>query len=97
MITDPNKIRVAIVDDEELARERMRALLSEHSDIEVVAECADGAEALRAIDDKNPDLVFLDVQMPDVDGFDVIEATRTNGKSSSTVCSIGLSMPISGR
>ena len=74
MITDPNKIRVAIVDDEELARERMRALLSEHSDIEVVAECADGAEALRAIDDKNPDLVFLDVQMPDVDGFDVIEA-----------------------
>ncbi|PYP64509.1 MAG: DNA-binding response regulator [Gemmatimonadetes bacterium] len=67
-------MRVAIVDDEELARERMRALLSEHSDIEVVAECADGAEALRAIDDKNPDLVFLDVQMPEVDGFDVIEA-----------------------
>ena len=74
MITDLNKIRVAIVDDEELARERMRALLSEHDDIEVVAECADGAEALRAIDDKNPDLVFLDVQMPDVDGFEVVEA-----------------------
>ena len=74
MITDPNKIRVAIVDDEELARERMRNLLSEHNDIEVVAECADGAEALRAIDDKNPDLVFLDVQMPDVDGFEVVEA-----------------------
>jgi two-component system LytT family response regulator len=74
LITDPNKIRVAIVDDEELARERMRALLSEHNDIEVVAECADGAEALRAIDDKNPDLVFLDVQMPDVNGFEVVEA-----------------------
>ena len=74
MITDPNKIRVAIVDDEELARERMRALLSEHADIEVVAECADGAEALRAIDDTNPDLVFLDVQMPEVDGFEVVEA-----------------------
>ena len=74
MITDPNKIRVAIVDDEELARERMRALLSEHSDIEVIAECADGAEALRVIDDQNPDLVFLDVQMPDVSGFEVVEA-----------------------
>jgi two-component system LytT family response regulator len=74
LITDPNKIRVAIVDDEELARERMRSLLSEHNDIEVVAECADGAEALRAIDDKNPDLVFLDVQMPEVDGFEVVEA-----------------------
>jgi two-component system LytT family response regulator len=74
LITDLNKIRVAIVDDEELARERMRTLLSEHSDIEVVAECADGNEALRAIDDKNPDLVFLDVQMPDVNGFDVVEA-----------------------
>ena len=74
MITDPAKIRVAIVDDEELARERMRALLSEHKDIEVVAECADGAEALRAIDDTNPDLVFLDVQMPNVDGFEVVEA-----------------------
>ena len=47
MITDPNKIRVAIVDDEELARERMRALLAGHNDIEVVAECADGAEARR--------------------------------------------------
>jgi two-component system LytT family response regulator len=74
LITDLNKIRVAIVDDEELARERMRALLSEHTDIEVVAECSDGAEALRAIDDKNPDLVFLDVQMPEVDGFEVVEA-----------------------
>ena len=74
MITDPSKIRVAIVDDEELARERMRALLSEHADIEVVAECADGAEALRAIDDTHPDLVFLDVQMPEVDGFEVVEA-----------------------
>lgn len=74
MITDLNKIRVAIVDDEELSRERMRTLLAEHSDIEVVAECADGAEALRAIDDKNPDLVFLDVQMPEVDGFEVVEA-----------------------
>ena len=81
MITDPNKIRVAIVDDEELARERMRNLLSEHADIEVVAECADGAEALRAIDDKSPDLVFLDVQMPEVDGFEVVEALERGDES----------------
>lgn len=93
MITDPSKIRVAIVDDEELARERMRTLLSEHTDIEVVAECADGAEALRAIDDKNPDLVFLDVQMPEVDGFEVVEALErgdptgndSNGKTPAIV------------
>jgi two-component system LytT family response regulator len=84
LITDPNKIRVAIVDDEELARERMRTLLSEHNDIEVVAECSDGAEALRAIDDKNPDLVFLDVQMPDVSGFEVVEALERGGAESPT-------------
>jgi len=84
LITDPNKIRVAIVDDEELARERMRNLLSEHNDIEVVAECADGAEALRAIDDKNPDLVFLDVQMPDVSGFEVVEALERGDAESPT-------------
>jgi two-component system LytT family response regulator len=92
LITDPNKIRVAIVDDEELSRDRMRTLLSEHQDIEVVAECADGAEALRAIDDKNPDLVFLDVQMPDVSGFEVVEAlergdaeTPNNGSKSPAI------------
>jgi two-component system LytT family response regulator len=92
LITDPSKIRVAIVDDEELSRERMRALLAEHNDIEVVAECADGAEALRAIDDKNPDLVFLDVQMPEVDGFEVVEALErgdpempANGKAPAIV------------
>ena len=56
MISDQNRIRVAIVDDEQLARERMRSLLSEHSDVELVAECADGAEAIRAIEEKQPDL-----------------------------------------
>ena len=90
MITDQAKIRVAIVDDEQLSRERMRALLEEHADIEIVAECADGAEALKEIDDKGPDLVFLDVQMPEVDGFGVVEAlegaadTAPNGAKSKT-------------
>lgn len=74
MITDTEKIRVAIVDDEQLSRDRMRSLLEAHADIEIVAECADGAQALKAIDDVGPDLVFLDVQMPEVDGFGVVQA-----------------------
>jgi two-component system LytT family response regulator len=80
LISDQNRIRVAIVDDEQLARERMRSLLSEHSDVELVAECADGAEAIRAIEEKQPDLVFLDVQMPDVDGFEVVEALERHSE-----------------
>ena len=66
-------IRVAIVDDEPLAVERMRRLLEEEPDIQVVAECSNGAEAVAAIRDHAPDLVFLDVQMPGLDGFGVVE------------------------
>ncbi|HKO15300.1 MAG TPA: LytTR family DNA-binding domain-containing protein [Gemmatimonadaceae bacterium] len=77
-MTNNHKIRVAIADDEELARERMRALLSEHPDIEVVAECADGATALEQIAEQRPDLVFLDVQMPEADGFEVVEALEND-------------------
>ena len=67
-------IRVLLVDDEALARRRLRSLLRDQPDIEVVGECSDGAEAVRAIDSLAPDLVFLDVQMPEANGFDVIEA-----------------------
>ncbi len=67
-------IRTCIVDDEPLARDRIRALLSLEPDIEVVAECADGGEAIRVIRDQRPDLVFLDVQMPVVDGFGVLRS-----------------------
>jgi two-component system LytT family response regulator len=80
LITDTAKIRVAIIDDEQLARERMRALLSEHADIEVVGECADGAAAIPLIDETQPDLVFLDVQMPEVDGFEVVEALERDAE-----------------
>jgi two-component system LytT family response regulator len=66
-------IRVAIVDDEPLAVERMRRLLAEEPDIHVVAECSNGAEAVAAIRNQAPDLVFLDVQMPGLDGFGVVE------------------------
>lgn len=67
-------IRSLIVDDEPLARQRVRDLLAGESDIEVIAECGDGASAVMAIESQSPDLVFLDVQMPELDGFEVIEA-----------------------
>jgi two-component system LytT family response regulator len=66
--------RVLIVDDEPLARKRIRRMLSTESDMAVVAECADGLSALMAINDLSPDLVFLDVQMPEMDGLEVIRA-----------------------
>lgn len=66
-------IRVLIVDDEPLARERLRELLEERSDVAVVGEAEDGPDAATAIREEAPDLVFLDVQMPGMSGIDVIE------------------------
>jgi len=68
------KTRVLIVDDEPLARERLRQLLESEPDIEIAGECADGRSAVEAITNKRPELVFLDVQMPELDGFGVLEA-----------------------
>lgn len=67
-------LRALIVDDEDLARQRIRHLLQKEPDVEVVGECAHGVEAVRAIESLVPDLVFLDIQMPELDGFGVIEA-----------------------
>ena len=67
------KLSVVIVDDEELARALLREYLGSCLDIEIVAECANGFEAVKAIGEKKPDLVFLDVQMPKLDGFEVLE------------------------
>lgn len=66
------RIRVLLVDDEDLARQRLRALLSSRSDFVIAGEAATGADAVREIRALNPDLVLLDVQMPELDGFDVI-------------------------
>ncbi|MYM31450.1 response regulator [Duganella sp. CY15W] len=66
-------MRIIIVDDEMLARGVVREYLSEHADVEVVAECANGFEAVKAITELSPDLVFLDIQMPKLDGFEVAE------------------------
>jgi two-component system, LytTR family, response regulator len=67
-------IRTLVVDDDPLSRGRIRGLLEREDDIEVVGECADGEEAILRIRDERPDLVFLDVQMPRVDGFGVVQA-----------------------
>lgn len=67
------KIRALIADDEALARSNLSILLRLDADIEIVSECNSGAEAISQIRRKKPDLVFLDVQMPECDGFDVLE------------------------
>jgi len=66
-------IRTLIVDDESLARERIRDMLASDPAIEIVSECANGDEAIEAIQRLSPDLVFLDVEMPGVDGFAVLD------------------------
>ena len=71
--TEPNTLRTIVVDDEELARKVMRELLSAHPEIEVIAECKNGLEAVKAVGEHKPDLLFLDVQMPKLTGFDVLE------------------------
>jgi len=69
-------IRVLLSDDESLARERLRRLLDDEPDLEIVAECSDGKSAIALIKREKPDLVFLDIQMPEVDGFGVIAALQ---------------------
>ena len=66
-------LRAVIVDDEELARGYLRELLREHPEIEIAAECANGFDAVKAVGEAAPDLLFLDVQMPKLDGFEVLE------------------------
>jgi two-component system LytT family response regulator len=68
------KIRALIVDDEPLARERLQRLLHGEPEIEVIGQCADGREAIDAIHKNLPELVFLDIQMPELGGFEVLEA-----------------------
>ena len=66
------KIRTLIVDDEPLARERVKRFLKDERDFEILGECGNGDDAIKAIREKQPDLVFLDIQMPEKNGFDVI-------------------------
>jgi two-component system LytT family response regulator len=68
-----SRLGAIIVDDEELARGLVREMLRKHTDIEVLAECANGFEAVKTVAGCKPDLIFLDVQMPKLDGFEVLE------------------------
>jgi two-component system, LytTR family, response regulator len=67
-------IRTIIVDDEELARRGIELRLAPHADVEIVGHCTNGREAIAAVTEQKPDLMFLDIQMPDLDGFGVLSA-----------------------
>ncbi len=73
------QIRTLIVDDEPLARAMLREMLARDADVEIVGECVNGHEAVEAIQSCAPDLIFLDVQMPEVGGFEVLEALKADG------------------
>lgn len=75
------KWKAMLVDDEELARALLKEMLSSHEEVEIVAECGNGMEAVKAAAEKKPDLVFLDVQMPKLTGFDVLELMDPAGVS----------------
>jgi two-component system, LytTR family, response regulator len=72
------KIKTLIVDDEPIARERVRRMVREESDIEVIGECGNGAEAAIFINENKLDLVFLDIQMPEMNGFEVLKSIEPN-------------------
>lgn len=72
-MADEASFRVVVVDDEPLARTVIREYLKAHPGVEIVAECGNGFEAVKAVTDLSPDLMFLDIQMPKLDGFEVLE------------------------
>jgi two-component system LytT family response regulator len=67
------KLRTLIIEDEELARNLLRSYLKDHPDIEIIGECENGFEGVKAINEQKPDLVFLDIQMPKITGFEMLE------------------------
>src|SRR5947207_1513859 len=73
------KIRTLVVDDEPIARARVVSLLKEEADIEVVGECSNGQQAVSAIESTSPDLLFLDIQMPEVNGLDLARTIQSSG------------------
>src|SRR5260370_28430627 len=72
-----SKIRALLVDDEDLARHVLRELLKSHPEVEIAGECANGFEAVKAVAEQRPNLIFLDVHMPKLTGFDALELIRT--------------------
>ena len=68
-----DKIRAIVIDDEKLAREITKGYLAKHQEIEIVAECSNGFDAIKKINEEKPDLIFLDIQMPKINGFEMLE------------------------
>ncbi|UCH64973.1 MAG: LytTR family transcriptional regulator DNA-binding domain-containing protein [Ignavibacterium sp.] len=68
-----DKIRTIVIDDEKLAREITKGYLSKHPEIEIIAECSNGFDAIKKINEEKPDLIFLDIQMPKISGFEMLE------------------------
>jgi two-component system LytT family response regulator len=77
-IQTEQKVRAVIVEDEELARQILREMLKPHPEVEIVGECANGFEAVKVVPELKPDLLFLDIQMPKLDGFEVLELIGTD-------------------
>ncbi len=70
--------KVIIIDDEPLARSIIKSYLNKHKDIEIIEECNNGFEGIKSIDKNNPDLIFLDIQMPKINGFEMLELIDQN-------------------
>src|SRR3954463_5959697 len=70
----PTPLRTLIVDDERPARDKLKILLSREPDVKVISECANGAAALAAVIELRPDLLLLDIQLPDIDGFSLLKS-----------------------
>jgi two-component system LytT family response regulator len=75
-MTTQDRIRAFLVEDEPLAREKLRTMLRKDSEIEIVGEAANGKQAVEGIEEQQPDLLFLDVQIPGIDGFQVLETLK---------------------
>lgn len=67
------KLKTLLIEDEELARNLLRSYLNDHPDVEMIGECENGFDGIKSINEKRPDLVFLDIQMPKITGFEMIE------------------------
>ncbi len=68
-----SKITTIIIDDEKLAREITKGYLKNHPEVEIVAECSNGFDAIKKINELKPDIIFLDIQMPKISGFEMLE------------------------